>query len=340
MPEGPEVRRYAAMLAEVLDNQEIVEVAARTKEARRWLEARPEIFAGRRVQSVRARGKHLVIRVDEFFFHSHLMMWGRWQVLERPTEFDIDGAWKPDRRERARILTKSHAAVLFSAPIFEVGEGEPFQVVENLHSLGPDTLPYPDEPPFDAKEWKRRMKLPVNITREIGAVLLDQRICCGIGNYLRAEILFKCQIDPWKRVEELKPKEWKCLAQQIPEICAYAYAHGGATAPETDRERMRSDDSLVYAPNREWGTRHWVFRRTNLPCLVCGEAVRQKRQTTWVRGADDDNDLDDGELQKAPDAKHAEDKTRIIYFCPQCQNTSIELPPIRKKKSTVEVDRT
>ena len=337
MPEGPEVRRYAAMLAEVLDGETIVELAARTREARAWLQEHPRFFEGQKISSVRARGKHLVVRVaNGFFFHSHLMMWGRWQVLPRPCEWETPKGWQPDRRERARILSKTHAAVLFSAPVFEIGEGEPFELVENLRSLGPDALPYSDEPGFDAKEWRRRMKLPENLGREIGAALLDQRICCGLGNYLRAEILFRCKLDPWRKVSELSPTNWNHLAQQIPEITAFAYAHGGATAPETDRERMRTDTSLVYAPNREWGTRHWVFRRTNLPCLECGELVRQKRQTTWVRGADDDNDLDDGELGKGEDAKKNEDKTRIIYFCPKCQNTSVELPPIKKKKAKTE----
>jgi endonuclease-8 len=43
---------------------------------------------------------------------------------------------------------------------------------------------------------------------------------------------------------------------------------------------MASDPSLVYQTGREYGTRHMVFRRTNLPCLRCGEKIRQLRQRT------------------------------------------------------------
>lgn len=339
MPEGPEVRRHAERLAKILDGRKLVEVGARTKQARAWLEAHPGAFESATVRSVRARGKHLVVRLArKRFFHSHLMMWGRWQIFERPCEYDSPGGWTPDRRERARLLTETHAAVLFSAPIFEIGEGDPYETVENLRSLGPDTLPYPDEKVFDVKEWKRRMRMPENAMREIGAALLDQRICCGLGNYLRAEVLFACRLGPWKRVTDLEPEDWECLAEQIPGIARHAYLHNGATVSEGDRERMRNDETLVYQPNREGGTRHWVFRRTNLPCLVCGGPVRQKRQTTWVKGADDDGDLNDGALQGrrgagSPDAKGKdEEKTRIIYFCPHCQNTSVELPAIKLKK--------
>ena len=49
------------------------------------------------------------------------------------------------------------------------------------------------------------------------------------------------------------------------------------------------------------GRGHAVFRRTNLPCLQCGEKIKQKRQTTFK--SEDEQD----------------DKTRIIYFCPRCQ---------------------
>jgi hypothetical protein len=45
------------------------------------------------------------------------------------------------------------------------------------------------------------------------------------------------------------------------------------------RMRMASDPSLVYQPGRQYGTRHMVFRRTNLPCLRCGKthAKAQRR---------------------------------------------------------------
>jgi formamidopyrimidine-DNA glycosylase len=75
---------------------------------------------------------------------------------------------------------------------------------------------------------------------------------------------------------------------------------------------MRADSALVRRPDAEWHTKHHVFRRTNLPCVECGDTIRQLRQFTRV--------LDD------------EDKTRIMYFCPTCQNTTVELKPLRTKR--------
>ena len=66
---------------------------------------------------------------------------------------------------------------------------------------------------------------------------------------------------------------------------------------------MSGDPSLVYQQGREYGTRHLVFRRTNLPCLRCGEKIKQLRQPTYNSGGNEEE----------------EERTRIVYFCPQCQ---------------------
>lgn len=306
MPEGPEVRRYADLLDVALRDKPLVAVSARTKAAKAWLEAHPDELVGRRVQSVRAHGKNLIGLVEDgTFFYSHLMMWGRWQIVPR------EEAGERDRRERARLETQEHAAILLSAPVFEIGRGEPYEQVEYLRALGPDTLPYADAPPFDAPEFLRRLNLPEHAERGIGAALLDQEILAGIGNYLRAEILFECRLDPFRRVCRLTPEDLASLCRVIPTMALRAYETGGATLPEAARERARSDAALVYRPEgSDYGKRHYVFRRTNLPCLECHTPVRQLRQVT--------RQMED------------EDKTRIIYFCPQCQG--VEVQPAKKRK--------
>ena len=109
----------------------------------------------------------------------------------------------------------------------------------------------------------------------------------------------------WKR---LKPKKYsaKYLAAFV------------ATA--VWRERMAQDRDLRYSPHAHtWNTRHWVFRRTNLPCLTCDDYVRQAHQLTreWI-------DDESGE---------AVEKKRIVYFCPTCQGVAPEhVKPARPHK--------
>ena len=300
MPEGPEVRKYADALEAALSGRTIVSLEARTKEARRWLQENESRLHNRRVERVVSHGKHLIGYIEGgFFFHSHLMMWGRWQTFgpvrgrgkAKPLELP-----EKDRRERARIVVDGAAAILLSAPIFNVGEGDPYEAIEILSTLGPDALPYRGR--FNRKEFLSRLLSNEHLNETIGATLLNQRIVAGLGNYLRAEILFNCRLNPWRTVREISQSNINCLLKTIPRLTRDAYERS-ATAPEQDRKRMANDPSLVYQPGRVYGTRHLVFRRTNLPCLRCGEKVRQLRQKTTSQ--------DD------------EERTRIVYFCSKCQ---------------------
>jgi len=309
MPEGPEVRRFADMLNAALSGKPIVAVTARTQGAKVWLSAHPNVLTSRRIEKVRSRGKHLVGWIEGgYYFHSHLMMWGRW-IVEAKQPIDVE------RRERARIVVPDKIAILYSAPIFEIGRGDPFALVENLHTLGPGILPYPEEGCFNTTAFKERLQLSENSARTIGAALLDQQIVAGIGNYLRAEILFDCSLDPWRKVTDLTTDELERLSNSIPKLAQQAYSTGGFTVSNQVRARLQTDPKLVYQLGREYETRHYVFRRTNLPCLRCGTTIRQLRQVTRTD--------EEGE------------KTRIIYFCPTCQGTKVETKPARKRKRSL-----
>ena len=310
MPEGPEVRRSADRLHEALAGREVREVGARTKGAKAWLAEHPGAFEGRRVERVTSHGKHLLGFVEGgLYFQSHFLMWGRWHVVAP----DDPAVETRDRRERARIVTDDAAALLYSAPHFNVGRGSPYDALPALPRLGPDVLPEGGAA-FDTDEFFRRLALEPD--RTIGAALLDQTVAAGIGNYLRAEILYECRVDPWRLVGELDGAERACLAAEVPRLCRLAYERGGQTVPDAVRDRQAADRDLRYSPHAHaWNTRHWVFRRTNLPCLTCDDHVRQKHQLTreWT-------DDETGE---------AVEKKRIIYFCPTCQPVSVPVKPAR-----------
>jgi formamidopyrimidine-DNA glycosylase len=307
MPEGPEVRKYADALHAALNGRAIVSFEARTREARKWLQENEPRILGRRVERVVSHGKHLIGYIEgNFFFHSHLMMWGRWQTVGptfrhgKSTPIELR---EKDRRERARIVVDGAAALLLSAPIFNVGEGDPYEKIEILATLGPDVLPYHRR--FDRAAFLRRLLSTEHKGETIGSVLLNQHVVAGLGNYLRAEILFNCRLNPWLTIGELTQRDFSCLATTIPRQARDAYERG-ATANEKDRTRMATDPALVYQPGREYGTRHMVFRRTNLPCLRCGEKIRQLRQRT----------------SQTQDDK--EERTRIMYFCAKCQGVELQ----------------
>jgi endonuclease VIII len=311
MPEGPEVRKYADALDHVLTGRVINSLEARTRDAKEWLRTNEKRVVGQRVTRVVSHGKHLIGYLSGgFFFHSHLMMWGRWQTIgpvpktKRSKSSEPFALPEKDRRERARIVVEGGAAILLSAPIFNAGKGDPYKKIENLKTLGPDVLPY--NRVFDRAEFKRRLLLPQYHRLPIGAALLNQRIVAGLGNYLRAEVLFACKLDPWRSVADLSERDLDCLIRTVPKLAWRAYKQTAA-AGKGDRAKMTNDATLVYQPGREYGTRHLVFRRTNLPCLRCGEKVKQLRQKTY----------------NTEPAEEAEERTRIVYFCEKCQKVDV-----------------
>src|ERR1041384_5609801 len=122
MPEGPEVRKYADALAEVLSGRVILSLTARTRDARQWLAQNEQRLIGQPVERVVSHGKHLLGYIaGHFYFHSHLMMWGRWQTLalarsrRKSARLDLP---EKDRRERARIVVGGGGGILLSAPLF------------------------------------------------------------------------------------------------------------------------------------------------------------------------------------------------------------------------------
>ncbi|HUS14303.1 MAG TPA: hypothetical protein VM536_04705, partial [Chloroflexia bacterium] len=138
-----------------------------------------------------------------------------------------------------------------------------------LAALGPDMCAMP----FDKDEFIRRLLRPAHLPEEIGVVLLDQTVANGVGNYLKAEIMFECRLNPWRTVASLSPAELECLADTVAIMGVRTVANRGWTLPDDLRALVEAG---ILPGGR--GRRHWVFRRTNGACHLCGGKIRQKRQ--------------------------------------------------------------
>ena len=173
MPEGDTIWRTAAALRRQLAGKVVVD-------------ARPDALGrlkGQRLESVEPNGKHLFMRFDRgIVLHSHMRMTGAWH-LYRPGE-----RWRqPERRATAVLWFDDAVAVCFAAPVVELTADER----EPVQHLGPDIL----ADPFGLDEVIRRVRYSEQ--RTLGELLLDQRICAGIGNIYKCETLWLHRLDPW-----------------------------------------------------------------------------------------------------------------------------------------------
>ena len=61
----------------------------------------------------------------------------------------------------------------------------------------------------------------------VGLLLIDQHIISGIGNYLRADILYDAKIHPNTKINELSKDELKILYSSIKKITNKSYEQNG-----------------------------------------------------------------------------------------------------------------
>ena len=180
MPEGDALHRAARQL-QVLVGQELQVETPHPRAAVKQLAPRLD---GRRLESVEAIGKNLLLRFEGgLVLRSHLRMKGRWRVLPRDAQV-FGTPWLVLRGDE-------HSGVLWHGPVLELDRGVALR-------LGPDILAEP--PDLDAMLRNLRAERQ---DRAVGEALLDQRLVAGIGNLWKAEALWDAQVSPWRRLGDV-----------------------------------------------------------------------------------------------------------------------------------------
>ena len=235
MPEGDTIWRTAAAL-----RRRIVGKSVR--------DARPASIArlkGHRLEAVEPNGKHLVMQFEGgIALHSHMRMTGAWHL------YRVGERWRqPERRATAVLSFDGVVAVCFAAPIMELVR----DARQPVAHLGPDIL----VDPFDLDEVIRRARRSEIPT--LGELLLEQRVCAGIGNIYKCESMWVLRLDPWMQPAALDDESLGKLYL-------------------TARDLMRRN--LVTPIARQ---RHAVHGKGGRPCPRCGTPIRIRAQGLQAR---------------------------------------------------------
>ena len=87
---------------------------------------------------------------------------------------------------------------------------------------------------------------------EIGGVLLNQNVLCGVGNIYRAETLYICKINPYRTVGSLSTHELQDIVEVAAHVLSIAYHYEGTLVyPLSFLERM-----LKCKIDSEWDSVH------------------------------------------------------------------------------------
>jgi endonuclease-8 len=252
VPEGDTIHYAANRIRPVLAGH--VPDELRTLHPRFGADRWPERLAGRAVQAVDARGKHLLIRfAGGLAIHSHLRMTGHWSVLR-------DGRRWPRSARRAWLLIQRDGAevVQFDGPVLELLTEARVRNDPRMAHLGPDIL----APEFDAARFLRRLRED-DPTRPIADALIDQQTIAGIGNLWKSEGCFAAGIDPWRPTGNVTDEEALAIVEGVRPRMQHSAEHGFQR-----REQH-------------------VYEREGRPCPRCGSRILKRyqgdgnRKTYW-----------------------------------------------------------
>ena len=250
MPEGPEIYRAA--------RQVHAAVAGRAIELsllHPMLAARSRTLKRATITRVHARSKALLTEFSNgTVLYSHNQLYGEWRI--HPV-----GQPLLARQQRLVITTEKHRVVLYSATDFAwLRAGQEHQH-PYIAKLGPEVLADSTTPAVLAQ------RLAGFGRRNMATALLDQGVIAGLGNYLRADILFVARLSPRLQVSDLSAAQLKTLAKIIHQLTWRSVKNDGVLLPMPEYKKLRAQGHDYEA------ARFYVFDREGLPCRFCNTPI-------------------------------------------------------------------
>ncbi len=254
MPEGPEIRRAADRVAAAIAGQTATEVFFAFDELKRF----EPILTGRRVIEVTTRGKAMLTRFSGgLSVYSHNQLYGRWYVSR------IGRMPSTNRLLRFAVCCGERHALLYSASEIEVLDQQHEGRHPYLSRLGPDLLAEAPTP----EQLAERVAEPRFRRRQLGALLLDQSFVAGLGNYLRAEVLFEARMHPRLRAADCSDEQRLVLGRAMIALTRRAFRTRGVTLAPAYVADLKAQGA------RRSSYRFWVYGRHGAPCRICGRQI-------------------------------------------------------------------
>lgn len=217
MPEGSECRLIGEALARDVSGKTLVSVQTL---AGRYVKSPPEglgLLQARlptRVVGVGVHGKFIYwIIENDVFVYNTLGMTGHWTRRQ-------------EKHSRVQFEFSDGTSVFFTdTRNFGTLKFVPGRqaLVEKLKSLGPDMLSGRVSDDLFSERLDRRPDW------SLAKILMDQSIVSGVGNYVRAEALYRCRLSPHRAVSATSALERSALKAAIQDVLSEAYKRRGAS---------------------------------------------------------------------------------------------------------------
>jgi formamidopyrimidine-DNA glycosylase len=296
MPEGVEIHKYHDFLSQHILHKSIQSIKILGGRYKKhgafdyYKELNKECPI--KIKNIGTKGKLLyIVLQNNYIIITTLGLMGGWTYYSNkkrkylfPTLFpgmdnDIVDAYHQRSLNHRNIEIKVRGGRLYfydslSFGTFTIVRGED-ELQKRLKKLGPDIM----HSSTTYKVFKEALLKSRNLGKVIGNVLVDQKTISGMGNYLRADILWVARISPHRKVKTLKERELVKLykACKLMTVGDYNFAEA------VKRGNVKKTDKLPYDYNRVF----YVYQEDK---NVYGNPVKkeelyegsQKRFIHWV----------------------------------------------------------
>jgi formamidopyrimidine-DNA glycosylase len=226
MPEGPECAATAQSINNFMSEKTLINVEVLS--GRYTKKSPPGLAIFKEMLPLKStgwatKGKFIYGRfkddsgqIEDRFIWNTLGMSGYWSYSEKKhsrVRFDFDDGssiWYTD--------TRNFGTLKFMMTLQ--------QTEEKLFQLGPDPLTHD----IHIDQFRHRLfKKNKKGEKTICEALMNQKTIAGVGNYIKAEVLWLSKISPLRTVNSLTEKEVVSLRDNIQSVIRTSYQNGGAT---------------------------------------------------------------------------------------------------------------
>ncbi len=218
MPEGPEVKIVSESLGRALQGRAIIGI--NYLGGRYTKHGPPDGHA--EISSVLPQNVSVTSCKGKFIYLTLQNNWVIWNTL------GMTGGWSKTKQKhsRAELVLDDGTSAFFNDPrnfgTLKYVHGLD-ALKKKLDELGPDMLTE------DVTDDVFIARLRKKNNRVITENLMDQKIICGVGNYLKSESLYFAGIAPMRHVSEVTDAELTRLNRTIKAVIRASYQTGGAT---------------------------------------------------------------------------------------------------------------
>ena len=254
MPELPEVETTRRGIEPFLVGKTIKRMAIHQKQLRWPIPKDVSLLQGHAVQSVRRRGKYLLIQNKHGSAIVHLGMSGSLRICTP----------KEERRkhDHVELFLSSGKVLRFHDPrrfgcLLWQAQSEPEHAL--LSKLGPEPL----HNEFNAEyliEKTRKRKVAIK------NLIMNSHVVVGVGNIYASEALFMAGIRPKRAAARVTHAECEKLVEAIKLILQKSIDQGGTTL----RDFVNSDGQPGYFKQSLF-----VYGRAGEPCRACNTPIKQ-----------------------------------------------------------------